>query len=101
MSKINLVDKIDEIPKLSLGIDMGQTLSKLAYLKGEQLVLTTFPTQIEVSSLKTNLKSKEKQFTTFNFTGGKSYYLFREYSKKCTSNLINEFEANVSGVKFL
>jgi type II pantothenate kinase len=101
MSKINLEDSINKIPFNKLGIDMGQTLSKLTYLEGNNLTLTTFPTQTEVSSLEMNLKSKEGQFTLFNFTGGKSFNLYRKYSKNFSANLINEFEANAAGIKFL
>lgn len=101
MSKIDLGDYINQIPSNNLGIDMGQTLSKLAYIEGNELTLHTFPTQEEISLIEKDLKSKEGQFSEYNFTGGRSYNLFSEFSKKFKTNLINEFEANALGIKFL
>jgi type II pantothenate kinase len=101
MSKINLGENVKKIPSNKIGIDMGQTLSKLAYLEGEELSLTTIPTQTKDSKIEMNLKSKEAHFTDFSFTGGKSFNLFNKYSEKYKATLIDEFEANVVGVKFL
>jgi type II pantothenate kinase len=39
--------------------------------------------------------------STFNFTGGKSFRLFKEHSKSHDANLFNEFEANTKGIEYL
>ncbi|MFX0004776.1 MAG: hypothetical protein ACFE9C_07255 [Candidatus Hodarchaeota archaeon] len=101
MIKINLGNNINKIPPYKIGIDMGQTLSKFAYLEENELILNYFPTQSGVSAIHKFLKSKESKFTIFNFTGGKSFDLFREYCEDFGAKLINEFKANVKGIEFL
>jgi type II pantothenate kinase len=101
MIKINLDSKIINLPLDKIGIDMGQTLSKFAHLKGGELILHAFPTQSSASSIATFMKSKKEKFKIFNFTGGKSFELYKEYSKNFNTNLINEFNANVKGIEFL
>jgi type II pantothenate kinase len=101
MSKITLSDNDIEIPSDRIGIDMGQSLTKFAYLDGNDLNLSTFNTQTNIADIKLYLNSLKDQFKIFNFTGGRSYDLFTEYLKNFKSNLINEFEANMRGIKFL
>lgn len=101
MLKINLYDNIIKIPSDKLGIDMGQTLSKFAYLTGNELTLDSFPTQTSIATIEEFLKLKKGQFSNFSFTGGKSYDLYKEYSKDFTANIIDEFDANVKGIEFL
>lgn len=101
MIKINLSENVIKIPPHIIGIDMGQTLSKFAYLEGHELILNYFPTHSSVSAIQKFLKSKKDQFTLFNFTGGKSFDLYKEYCKDFEAKLINEFEANVKGIEFL
>ena len=101
MLKINLSDNIIKIPSDKLGIDMGQTLSKFAYLIGNELTLDSFPTQTSIATIEEFLKLKKGQFSNFSFTGGKSFDLYKEYSKNFPANLINEFDANVMGIEFL
>ena len=101
MPKITLSDCSIKIPSDRIGIDMGQSLTKFAYLDGDNLTLSTFNTQINISDIKLFLNSLIDQFKIFNFTGGRSYELFTEYLKTYKSNLINEFEANMRGIKFL
>ncbi|MFX1379558.1 MAG: hypothetical protein ACFFA4_10740 [Promethearchaeota archaeon] len=101
MIKINLGDNISKIPFNTVGIDMGQTLSKFAHLDGSNLILASFPTQKSVLEIKQFLKTKKGKFNTFSFTGGKSFDLYKEYSRNFKSNLINEFEASVRGINFL
>ena len=101
MPKITLSDYSIKIPSDRIGIDMGQSLTKFAYLDGDNLTLSTFNTQINISDIKLFLNSLIDQFKIFNFTGGRSYELFTEYLENYKSNLINEFEANMRGIKFL
>jgi len=101
MFQIKLGDDINKIPPNKIGIDMGQTLSKFAYMEGNEIILGSFHRQTNISTLDKFLKSKKSQFNNFNFTGGKSFDLYKEYSKGFESILINEFEANVRGIEFL
>lgn len=101
MLKINLNDNDIKIPPEKIGIDMGQSLTKFAYLDGDDLSLSLFNTQSDSSDINTHLNSLRDQFKYFNFTGGRSYELFTEYSKEVNSSLINEFEANMRGIEFL
>jgi len=101
MLKISIGQNIIKIPHEKIGIDMGQTLSKFAYLEGDELTLCSFPTQTSILAIKKFLESKKVQLNEFNFTGGKSYDLYKEYSKEFKTNLLNEFEANVKGIEFL
>ncbi|UCD02487.1 MAG: hypothetical protein JSV23_05610 [Promethearchaeota archaeon] len=101
MLKINLSDNNIKIPPDRIGIDMGQSLTKFAYSHGNELKLTSFHSQTSFPSIKEFLNSKKDQFRTFNFTGGKSFELHKEYSTNYKANLINEFEANVRGIEFL
>ncbi|MFX1502702.1 MAG: hypothetical protein ACFFDH_17205, partial [Promethearchaeota archaeon] len=55
-----------------IGIDMGQTLSKIAYLDDATLNLSSFPTKTSIPVIKKFLNSKKGQFNNFSFTGGKS-----------------------------
>jgi type II pantothenate kinase len=101
MSKIILSDNSIKIPLDIIGIDMGQSLTKFAYLEGDQLNLYSYPTQTGIPTIKKFLESKKSQLNKFNFTGGKSYELYKEYSNEFETKLINEFEANVNGIEFL
>lgn len=101
MSKIVLNDNTIEIPSDKIGIDMGQTLSKIAYLENNELILSSFSTFTGLSEIKTLLNKKKDQLKIINFTGGKSFELYKAYSKNYISNLINEFEASVKGIEFL
>ena len=101
MSKIILSDNSLKIPSDRIGIDMGQSLTKFAYLEGNELTLSSFHTQTNFTPIKEFLNSKKDQFKIFNFTGGKSFELYKEYSVNLKTNLINEFEANVRGIEFL
>lgn len=101
MFNIN-IDKLSvKIPADTIGVDMGYTISKIAYLHGEQLQLLYFLTQTNSDSLEKALETKLKEYNKINFTGGKSYYLYQNYSKTVETKLLNEFEANVKGVETL
>jgi type II pantothenate kinase len=100
MFKICLNNTI-RTPSQKLGIDMGQSLSKLAYLEENELILSSFPTHTSVSFIRDFLKSKKNQFNSISFTGGKSFKLYHEYSRIFNSKLINEFKANVRGIEYL
>ena len=98
---INIDNLNIKIPADTIGVDMGQTLSKIAYLNGDTLQLSYYLTQSDLTSLKIALESNVKQFKKINFTGGKSFNLYQHYSKIVETKLINEFEANVKGIEIL
>jgi type II pantothenate kinase len=96
------IDNTDvKIPVDTIGVDMGQTLSKLAYSKDGKLTLSYFLTQSKLSTLKKVLDSEIENYDKINFTGGKSYKLYQEYSNEIEAKLINEFEANAKGVEVI
>ncbi len=101
MSKIIINENAIQIPSDSIGIDMGQSLSKIAYLECTELTFFSFPTQTSILRIKEFLNSKKGHENILNFTGGKSFNLYKEYSKIFKTKIINEFEANVKGVEFL
>jgi len=96
------IDNLDvEIPQDIIGVDMGQSLSKIVYLERGILNFSYFLTQTESRSLEDALRSRIKHYKKINFTGGKSFSLFQAHSKKFEAKLINEFEANAKGVEIL
>lgn len=101
INKISL-DKIKiQIPIDTIGIDMGQTLIKIALIEGNDLNLLIMPTRADYKDIKTFLMSKKGQYTKFIFTGGKAFSLNKEFSKEVESILLNEFEANSKGIEML
>ncbi|MFW9823108.1 MAG: hypothetical protein ACFFE4_09245 [Candidatus Thorarchaeota archaeon] len=101
MLSIKLEPSEIKIPQNVIGVDMGQTLSKIVYQENNKLKLSYYPTQISLSSIEEFIEQKISIFDRINFTGGKSYALFQSYSERIETNLINEFEANVKGVEIL
>ncbi|MFW9826198.1 MAG: hypothetical protein ACFFEY_01095 [Candidatus Thorarchaeota archaeon] len=100
MFKISINPKT-KIPLDKVGIDMGQSISKLAYLEEENLILSSFPTISSASIIKEFINSNKDQFNYLNFTGGKSFNLCKEYSSIFKTKLIDEFRSNVKGVEYL
>jgi len=101
MIKINLNTVDANIPIDTIGVDMGQSLSKTVILKDNILNFSYFLTQSESVALEAELRSRIKDYKKINFTGGKSFRLFQTYSNKFEAKLINEFEANAKGVEIL
>jgi len=88
-----------KIPSDTVGIDIGQSLTKISYLKDNEIILKIGETNIkEVEEFLDQNKSK---FNKINFTGGRAYKLYKKYSNSNNTNLINEFEANIRGIEFL
>jgi type II pantothenate kinase len=87
------------IPKNILGIDIGQTLTKFAYVDTNELLLVVKPTAPTIDeTINIILKSN---FNRIHFTGGRAFNIFKKYSEKYESILLDEFEANVKGIDFL
>ncbi|MFW9939809.1 MAG: hypothetical protein ACFFFT_02120 [Candidatus Thorarchaeota archaeon] len=101
MIKINLNTIDVKIPSDTIGVDMGQSLSKIGFLENDILNFSYFLTQSELVALEDLLKSRLNHYKKINFTGGKCFGLFQTYSKKVETKLINEFDANAKGVEIL
>lgn len=101
MLKINLSVKNSNIPLDTIGIDMGQSLTKIAYLDETGLNLLSLSTQNGIPEIKEFIESKKASDSNFNFTGGRCFKLFKEYSKDLKVNIFNEFEATIKGIEYL
>ncbi|MFX1323795.1 MAG: hypothetical protein ACFE8N_02490 [Promethearchaeota archaeon] len=88
-------------PSNVIGIDMGQTLTKISYVEKKELYLVSYPTLKNDALIRDFLNSKINYEMKLNFTGGKSYHLYMEYSKSHSSRLIDEFEAIAKGIEIL
>ncbi|MFX0166425.1 MAG: hypothetical protein ACFE9V_13955 [Candidatus Hodarchaeota archaeon] len=96
------IDNLDAtIPLDTIGVDMGQSLSKMVFLEDEILNCSYYHTQNESTDFEDAIKSRIEHYKKVNFTGGKSFNLFQTYSKNFETKIINEFEANVKGVEIL
>jgi len=97
--KIPLEENLSYFPSSTIGIDIGQSLSKVIYVKDNDLHLSINPTEVNHLKIKELIESNKNTFSNLNFTGGKSYGLYQQYSGDFNTRLINEFEANVKGVE--
>ena len=97
--KLPLEKNLSYFPSSTVGIDIGQSLSKLVYVKDNELHLSINPTEKNHLKIKEFIESNKNIFSKLNFTGGKSFGLYRQYSGDFNTQLINEFEANVKGVE--
>ena len=84
-----------------VGIDIGQSLTKVAYRKGNEIVLSMSQTGSDFREIIEFLDFNKKKFKVINFTGGKAFSPYKKYSNETKTNLINEFEANIEGLEFL
>jgi len=81
---------------------MGQSLTKIAYLNdNNELKLLKIQTKNNFEKIYEFLEAKKGEYNTFNFTGGRTFNLFKKFSDELNSNLVNEFQANVKGVEYL
>lgn len=100
IQRLNLTsEQEDFVPKNILGIDIGQTLTKFAYVDTNELLLVVKPT---VSTINETIdKMLKNNFNRIHFTGGRAFNTFKNYSKKYESVILDEFTANVKGIDFL
>ena len=98
-TKIPLEQTQFNIPSDTIGIDIGQSLAKISYLKENKIILKIGETNFK--EIEEFLDENKSKFTKINFTGGKAYTLYKKYSNSMSTNLINEFEANIRGLEFL
>ena len=84
-----------------VGIDIGQSLTKFAFLEKNALVLLIGKTKNNFSQISETVESLKSNYDQFNFTGGRAFKIFKKYENICHCKLINEFEANVKGIEFI
>jgi len=90
-----------KIPPNVIGIDLGQSLTKIAYLYEDDLYLIIHPTYDNYEYINKYLVDNNLTNMKLNITGGKAYYFQEQLSKNFISNLFNEFEANINGIDTL
>jgi len=98
-TKILLEPTKFKIPSNTIGIDIGQSLAKISYLKNNEIILKIGETSFK--EIEEFLDENKNKFNKVNFTGGKAYKLYKKYSNSISTNLINEFEANIRGLEYL
>ena len=98
-AKILLEQTQFKIPTDTIGIDIGQSLTKISYLKDDEIILKIGETNLK--EIMEFLDEEQSEHSKFNFTGGKAYSLYKKYSGNMKTNLINEFESNIKGLEFL
>ena len=99
--KIQLSPSEQEKLTNKLGIDIGQSLTKIAYFRRGELLLSFFPTKEVFEQVSNLLKVREVNIKHINLTGGKAYEIFKRYNKKFHCQLIDEFKANYTGIEFI
>jgi len=92
---------LSNIPQNVIGIDLGQSLTKIAYLYEDDLCLSIHPTHDDYEYVDKYLVDNNLTDMKLNITGGKAYYYQKQLSHTYKSTIFNEFEANVSGIDIL
>ena len=99
--KIRLDQPLSQIPFNTVGIDIGQSLTKVAYWKDNEIVLSMSKTRSGLSELDEFLSQNKNKLNKINFTGGRAFIPYKKYTNDFETKLINEFEANIRGLDFL
>jgi len=99
--KIRLDQTKVQIPFDTVGIDVGQSLTKVAYWKDNEIVLSMSHTGTNFSDIEEYLSLNKDRLNKVNFSGGKAFILYKKYSNDFQTSLIDEFEANIKGLEFL
>jgi type II pantothenate kinase len=82
-------------------LDIGQSLFKTASYENDELVLLIVNTDFGMQEIDNYVNSLKKRISQLNFTGGKAFYLYKQYKNTFETVLINEFEANINGLNLL
>ncbi|MHA1193667.1 MAG: hypothetical protein ACTSP9_15490 [Promethearchaeota archaeon] len=96
-------EHLSKIPHNVISIDLGQSLTKVVYLKDKNLILSVFPTESNFENILAYLQTIDLDLTNIklNLTGGKAFYFQQKIKNDYNSTIFNEFEANVNGNDFL
>ncbi|MFX0074364.1 MAG: hypothetical protein ACFE96_02905 [Candidatus Hermodarchaeota archaeon] len=99
--KLQISELQGKIPPETVGIDIGQSLTKFAYLSENELQLKVMQTSNDYSKIIEFIENNKELYERVNFTGGKAYTLYKQYSNELKTSLISEFDANIKGIEFL
>ena len=99
--KLQFIDIKGEIPTETVGVDIGQSLTKIAYLKENELILKVLPTTSDFSRIDEFIETNKNQHKRINFTGGKAYIPYKKYSNEFQTNIYSEFDAIIRGIELL
>ncbi|MBY9018387.1 MAG: hypothetical protein KGD66_06095 [Candidatus Lokiarchaeota archaeon] len=94
-------EPLSNIPHNVIGIDLGQSLTKLVHLENKHLILSVFPTESNFKNILAYLQNIDLTNIKLNLTGGKAFYFQQKIKNDYNSTMFNEFEANVNGIDFL
>ena len=92
---------LSQLNSNTIGIDLGQTLTKIAYYDEKELILLLHPTNTTYEFLFQFLDQNDFSKKKVNLTGGKAYDFYKLIEKDFNTSLFGEFEANVNGIEFL
>lgn len=93
--------KLTNILQNVIGIDIGQSLTKISYRHKNGLHLLIHPTLEEYGYINKYIIDNHLTDMKLNITGGKAYYYQKQISQNYDSTIFNEFEANVKGIDIL
>jgi type II pantothenate kinase len=93
-------NKTAQLSKKILGVDIGQTLTKFAYIHDNDIILHLQSTKDNIDNILGQIISEEK-IKVVHFTGGKAYAFYKIYDKRIETTILDEFNANINGVDFL
>lgn len=100
--RIQITQSDIKFPSNVVGIDLGQTLTKIAYLENEnKLNLLMLSTNLDYKQICEFLESTLTTHRKINFTGGRAFTFHEKFLKKTESNLLNEFQSNAKGIEAL
>ena len=100
-AKIQVSSFEEKFLSKKVGIDIGQSLTKIAYIDGSNMILSIFPTKQSFNKISEFFEVKKSDIEQINLTGGKAYNIFKKYEEQYHCELIDEFEANIKGIEFL
>ena len=94
-------EHLSKIPHNIVGIDLGQSLTKVVHLKDKNLILSIFPTESNFEDILAYIQNIDLINIKLNLTGGKAFYFQQKIKNEYNSTIFNEFEANVNGIEVL
>ncbi len=87
--------------KNTLGIDIGQSLTKLAYYNGNEFWLLMKKTDDKIDAMLEEIHNNLERIKSIHFTGGRAFPLYKKYAQDYNTTILDEFEANMNGIAFL